>query len=156
MMKWIRRLIIVIALIILIPDIIILTVSTFDRDIPKDIQKQVDSGEAKMIDLDKEVTIGQDKIRFKHLVLSDDETTLIYEVHTEEIGWTFPSEALDLKDENGNTYNGRSGSSSSQSWGEFIIHTYKPLKDDVETVIIDFQWFDKSIQTEFSLNQEEL
>ncbi|WP_443259130.1 DUF5643 domain-containing protein [Virgibacillus sp. L01] len=155
-MKWIRRLIIVIALIILIPDIIILTVSTFDRDIPKDIQKQVDSGEAKMIDLDKEVTIGQDKIRFKHLVLSDDETTLIYEVHTEEIGWTFPSEALDLKDENGNTYNGRSGSSSSQSWGEFIIHTYKPLKDDVETVIIDFQWFDKSIQTEFSLNQEEL
>ncbi|WP_139180794.1 hypothetical protein [Virgibacillus salinus] len=155
MMKWIRRLFIVIALIILIPDIIMLTASTFDRDIPKDIQKQVDSGDAKMIDLDEEVTIGQDEIRFKHLILSDDETTLIYEVHTEESGWSFPSGAIDLMDGKGNSYNASSGSSSGQSWGEFIIHTYKPLKDDVDTIIADFRWYDKSFQTEFSLNQED-
>ncbi|WP_164669783.1 DUF5643 domain-containing protein [Virgibacillus doumboii] len=155
-MKWIRRLIIAAALILLIPNIFQFIVGIFERDIPKEITEQVEAANAKMVELNKEVSIDNDKIKFKNLVLSDEETLLIYEVHTDEPGWSFPSTALKLKDGKGNNYQTDGGSSSGHTWGEFIIYHYEPLPEDADKVVVDFEWYDRSFQAEFSLSQGEL
>jgi hypothetical protein len=153
--KLIRRLIIIIALFLIYPNIFMMF-DLFERDIPKEIIKQVENGHATMIDLDEEVSIGEDNIEFKHLILSESETLLIYEVHKKEQGWSFPHGALELMDQQGENYKISGSSSSGKSWGEFIITHYEALPNGVNEIVIDFDWYDRTFQTEFSLKQEEL
>ncbi|MFD2043579.1 hypothetical protein ACFSTA_04230 [Ornithinibacillus salinisoli] len=151
--KWIRRIIIVIAFIMLLPNIFTL-LTDLGSDIPKETREQVESGNAMIYDLDKEVQLDQDIIKFKHLVRTEDRTELIYEVLTYEPGWSFPDNALELKDEQGNTYLFNGGSSSGNSWGAIIRMDYEPIPETLDKVILDFNWYDRSFQTDIMLIEE--
>nr|WP_163579216.1 hypothetical protein [Gracilibacillus saliphilus] len=93
---------------------------------------------------------------FKYLVLTAEETSLIFEVLSKENGWSFPSSSFKLNDKQGNTYRGKGGSSSVRTWGQYTVQNYEPLKENVDTIVVDFEWYDRMFQTEFSLDQGEL
>ncbi|GGM38387.1 hypothetical protein GCM10011351_25610 [Paraliobacillus quinghaiensis] len=150
--KWIRRLIIIACVIALIPNIYSFF-SSLTNGLPEGIKEKVNNGDAVLIDLDKKINLENDEISFKHLVVAEDETSLIFEVRTNESGWSFPENALELRDKQGNTYRGTGGSSSGHTWGRYAINQYEPLKADVETLVVEFDWFDRMFQTEFSLDQ---
>ncbi|WP_163539564.1 hypothetical protein [Gracilibacillus sp. YIM 98692] len=149
---WIRRLIIIGCVIALIPNIISFF-SGLTNELPENIKGKVNNEDAVLIDLDRKVNFENDEILFKYLVLAPDETSLIFEVHSNENGWSFPGSALELKDKQGNTYRITSGSSSGHTWGQYTINNYEPLEAGVETIVVDFEWFDRMFQTEFSLDQ---
>jgi hypothetical protein len=153
--KIVRRLIMVIALISLIPSMISLFAS-LKSDIPKDIRHQIKVGSAKQIELNKVVSLDQDKIKFKQLIITETETLLIYEVRTKEPGWTFPDTSLQLRDKQGNVYQYDGGSSSGESWGQLAINHYERLPKETKIVVLDFNWYDRSFQTELTLEQEDL
>ncbi|SES02449.1 hypothetical protein SAMN04487944_11580 [Gracilibacillus ureilyticus] len=152
---WIRRLIIIVCAIALIPNIISFF-SGLTNGLPERVKSEVENGDAVLIDLDKKVNLENDEILFKHLVLAPQETSLIFEVHTNENGWSFPDSALILTDRQGNIYRKTSGSASGHTWGQYRINHYEPLKTDVETIVLDFEWFDRKFQTEFSVDQGDL
>jgi hypothetical protein len=52
---------IIIALFLLIPNIFMVIPNFFERDIPKEIREQVKAGKAAMIELNREVSLEQDK-----------------------------------------------------------------------------------------------
>ena len=149
----IRRLIIVACVIVLIPNILSFF-SALTNGLPKELKEKVNNGDAVLIDLDKKVDFENDEILFKHLVLAPDETSLIFEVNPNENGWSFPDSALKLKDNQGNSYQRTSGSSSHYLGGQYTINHYEPLAAGVESIVLEFEWFDRMVQTEFSLNQE--
>jgi hypothetical protein len=144
----------VIALISLIPSIISLFGSV-TSDIPKEIRQQIKEGSAQQFKLNKVVTLDQDKIKFKHLIVKTNETLLIYEVHKKEPGWSFPDSALKLIDEQGNFYQNDGGSSTGEPWGQMSINHYDPLPKQTKKVVLNFNWYDRSFQTELTLEQEE-
>ncbi|WP_018930898.1 DUF5643 domain-containing protein [Gracilibacillus lacisalsi] len=149
---WIRRLIIIACVMALIPNIFSFF-SGLTNELPEHIQGKVNNGDAVLIDLDKKVNLENDEILFKYLVLAAEETSLIFEVHSKENGWSFPGSAFELKDKQGNTYRGTGGTSSGRTWGQYIVQNYEPLKEDVDTIVVDFEWYDRMFQTEFSLDQ---
>ncbi|MBU8907471.1 hypothetical protein [Desertibacillus haloalkaliphilus] len=149
---WIRRLIISACVIALIPNMISFF-SGLTIDLPKDIKSKVNNGDAVLIDLDKKVTLENDEILFKHFVVAPDKTSLIFEVHANENGWSFPESAIELKDKQGNTYRMTSSYSSGYTWGQYMVNHYEPLEAGVETIVVDFEWYDRTFQTEFSLDQ---
>ncbi|MUK88576.1 hypothetical protein GMD78_09255 [Ornithinibacillus sp. L9] len=148
--KWIRRIIILASLIMLIPNIFSFF-SELGSDIPKHIRDEVESGNAIVYDVNEEVIVDQDTINFKHVVRTEDETMVIYEVHKHEPGWSFPTGALELKDEDGNDYSIQGGGSAGKPWGSIITMGYEPLPENVESIILDFNWYDRSFQLEVSL-----
>ncbi|UOQ86913.1 DUF5643 domain-containing protein [Gracilibacillus salinarum] len=143
---WIRRLIIIVCIIVLIPNIVSFF-SGMTNGLPENIENKVNNGDAVLIDLDKKVNLEGDDILFKHLVLAPEETSLILEVHKEENGWSFPESALELKDDKGNSYPVTSSSSSGETWGQYTVVHYEPLAANVETIEIKFEWFDRMFQT---------
>jgi hypothetical protein len=151
--KIVRRLIMSIAFISLLPNMISLF-DFFKSDIPKEIRQQVKDGSAKQIDFNKEVALDQDKIIIKQLILSEKETLLFYEVHTKEPGWSFPDSALQLTDKQGKVFQNEGSSSSSNSWGHFGMNRYKRLPKELNTVVVDFSWYDRSFQIELPLEEE--
>ncbi|WP_182199308.1 hypothetical protein [Paraliobacillus salinarum] len=120
------------------------------------MQAKVNDGDAILIGLDKKIDLDNDKILLRHLVIAADATTLIFEVHPDENGWTFPEGALTLKDKQGNTYKNKASYASGYTWGQYIVSDYPPLEDGVEAITLDFEWFDRSFQKEIPLNQGEI
>jgi hypothetical protein len=151
--KIVRRLILVIAFILLIPNMIGL-ITSLKSDIPKDIRQQIKEGSATQFKLNKEVSLDQDKIHFKQLIITEEETLLIYEVHKKEPGWSFPDIALRLMDKQGKVYQSDGGSSSVDSWTEMSINYYERLPEGINKVILDFNRYDRTFQTELTLVQE--
>jgi hypothetical protein len=153
-LKIVRRLIIIITFILLIPNMISL-IASLRSDVPKEIRRQIKEGSAQQFELNKVVSLDQDKIKFKHLIVTAKETLLIYEVHEKEPGWSFPDSAIKLMDEHGNVFQNDGSSSSGESWGQLAINYYDPLPKDTNLVVLDFNWYDRTFQTELTLEQEE-
>jgi hypothetical protein len=152
-LKIVRRLILVITLIFLLPSIISL-VTSFTSGIPNEIKQQVKAGEAIQYELNKEVSLDQDKIYFKKLIVTEKESLLIYKVYKKEPGWSFPNVAIRLKDELGNVFQSDGGSSSSDFKGQTTINYYERIPKGTEKVIVDFEWYDRKFQTVLALQQE--
>ncbi|MBB6452511.1 hypothetical protein HNQ94_000956 [Salirhabdus euzebyi] len=153
--KIIRRTLIIVCLFILIPDIIYMVTEAFSRDLPREIREKMNSGETFIIDVDEEVKLDQDIIEFEQILMLEDETLLLFEVHNNEPGWSFPATALSIKDDKGNNYTYRSGSSSGKKWGSIHFSNYDALPNDVQNLVIDFSWFDRSFRIEVPVDQED-
>jgi hypothetical protein len=152
--KLIRRLIIGIALLLLIPYVYDGIANLVESDIPKEYQKLIDAGKAEVYDLDEEVVLENDTIHFMHFILTDQKSVLIYEVHKEEPGWSFPDGALKLKDKNGNEYFYKSGASSGKNSGEYHVQVFEDIPNHLSEIILDFDWYDRSFEVEIPLDKE--
>jgi hypothetical protein len=153
-LKFLRRLLMGLAIILVLPNLFAFG-ERFKSDIPKEIREQVKSGSVKQFKLNQEVSLEQDTIEFKQLLLTETETWLVFEVNTKEPGWSFPNVSLQLNDGLGKTYQYEGGYSSGRPWGEFIVNHYERLPDEMDSVTVNFKWYDRAFQTELPLEREE-
>jgi len=152
--KWIRRAFILVGILLISPKIMELY-SYFGDHTPQRIEEKVESGEMDVHKLNKEILLEDDRIHLKNLYTSPSETILQYVVRSNENGWSFPEGALRLKTQEGKSLLNRGGSMRNRGKAEFIISEYEPIPKNTSSIMVDFEWFDRSFQTEISLEQEE-
>lgn len=141
-MRVLRRSIIVICSIFLIP-LIILVFASFPRGkyFTSNLKAQVKSGKADVIEVNKKIKIDNDTIFIERIINTATETTLRYKV-IEAPGWSFSNSALVLYDEK-RKKNQKSGESIGKIWGEDGIISYDRIDKESKEITISLEWFDR-------------
>ncbi|WP_223701210.1 DUF5643 domain-containing protein [Sutcliffiella deserti] len=151
---WIRRIIIIVCLLALVPNLISLATSPFDSVLPDEVKRQIKSGDAKAVKLNEEISFGQDTIHLQQLVFLEDETVLQFKVRKKEQGWSFPDGALKIVDSEGETLTMRGGGSSGTPGGSDNLNYYEKLPWDTNEITISIEWYDRSYEEVISLQKE--
>lgn len=144
-LKLLRRSIIVICLILLIPLIVSFFSRFFYREYySKDLKQLVKDGKADVIEVNKKIKIDNDTIQIQKIVNTNDSTNLIYRTN-ESPGWSFSNSALVLYDEKGKKQKNSSEGSMS-ILGAYGIISYDKIDKDSKKLIVKLEWYDRTGQ----------
>lgn len=141
-MRLMRRSIIVICSILIIP-LIILALASFPKGkyFNSNLKVLVKNGKADVIEVNKKIKIDKDTIYIERIINTDTETNLIYKV-IEVPGWSFSESALVLYDEKGKK-NQKGGESIGKIWGQDGIIIYDRINKNSKKITISLEWFDR-------------
>lgn len=142
-MKSLRRSIIVICLILLIP-IILPNFSGLKNGkyYSDELKTLVKDGKADVFEVNKKIKIGGDTIYIERIINTDKETNLRYKI-IEKPGWSFSNSALALYDDKGKKQQ-RGGELHGTPLGENGIIVYDRVDKDSKKIIIKLEWYDRA------------
>lgn len=138
-MKVLRRSIIVICSVLLIP--LVFTSFPNGKYFNDELKTLVKSGKAEVIEVNKKIPIDNDTIYIERIINTDTQTILRYKI-VEEPGWSFPSNVLLLYDDAGKKHQG-GGASSGRFWGEDGIINYERISKASKEITIRLEWYDR-------------
>ncbi|MHC1684545.1 MAG: DUF5643 domain-containing protein [Clostridiaceae bacterium] len=142
-MKSLRRGIIIVCLILLIP-FIMLVFSSFPEGKYYDDQLKdlVKNGQAEVIEINKKINIDDDTIYIYRIINTETETNLRYKI-LEKPGWSFSASALVIYDDYGKKQH-HGGGSSGKIWGEDGLAKYERINKNSKEITIKLEWYDRT------------
>ncbi|WP_058307662.1 hypothetical protein [Gracilibacillus massiliensis] len=152
MEKFIRRTLIIVALLLLVPDILAGIKGVLPVSIPDNLEAKINASEAIHYEIDKEAQVGADHIYFKHLIISDEATILIYKIKKGEQGWSFSESAMYLTTAEGKSYEFNGGSSSHWGYISSSVSGFEKIPIDTESITIEYEWYDRSFQVDVPID----
>ncbi|UOQ85776.1 DUF5643 domain-containing protein [Gracilibacillus salinarum] len=153
--KIIRRSIIIISIILLLPEIFAIIIGLIPVKIPDNIKNKIAAGEAVHYKIDQSFSLNNQTLYLKHLILMKGNTTIIYKVKSAETGWHFSSSRLQLKDEKGNVYAYNGARSTGNSKMTSNVSGFEPIPLGAQSVFVQYKWYDRFFEIEIPLNGEE-
>ncbi|QZY54165.1 hypothetical protein [Crassaminicella profunda] len=156
--KVLRRIIIIICLVILIPEII--------HSLPKDkylddnkIKRAIEKGEAEVIELNIKDKIDNDIFTAERLIIGKEESYLIYSLRKSEVGWSFPA-PIQIYDEKNKNYQCTQGFSRgklylsiNRRYGDEGVLRFDKIEKDVKMLILKLEWYDRKMEIEIPLKK---
>lgn len=149
--KIIRRSIIVICLLLLIP--VISQLLPERKYLRTDIANMVRNGNAKAIEVNQSAKIDMDTLIIKSIINTSDETYIRYRVLEPGQGWNFPVSALKMYDEKGNSYMWNGGTGQGKLWGEECFYSYQKISSSSKEMVLKFEWYDRSVELRIPLEK---
>lgn len=132
-MKKIRRTLITILIIILIPSIL-MAIPGVHKQYSKDATK---------IKVNKIMKIENDRLIINSIVFDDDYTYINYSLLRKYPGCNFPSGLIKIYDDKGNEITNNGGNCSSKTWGQQGIMVLEKFSlKEVDSLLLKFQLFD--------------
>lgn len=140
-LKVFRRAIIIICSILLI--ILLIMSIPEGKYINKDLQGKVNNGAAKVIEVNKEWDIDNDKVIIQRIIITDKNTYLRIRYIQRQTGWSFPFSSIELYDNKGRK-NVISGESIGKLWGEEGVNEYERVSDNSKELTLKLQLYDRN------------
>lgn len=149
--KIIRRSIIVICLLLLIP--VIPQLLPERKYLSTDVANMVKNGTAKVIEVNQSAKVDMDTIIIKSIINTPDETYVRYRVLEPGQGWSFPDGALKMYDEKGNSYMMNGGTGQGKLWGEECFYSYQKISSSSKEMVLRFEWYDRRAEFRIPLEK---
>lgn len=139
-LKAFRRSVIIICTILLIP--LIFCSIPEGKYFNKELNAKVNSGAAKVIEVNKKLKLDNDTIIIQRIIITDKNTYVRMRYVQSQMGWSFPFSAIELYDDKGKVdYYG--GEDAGKLWGEEGIDKYNQISNDCKKITIKLQWYDR-------------
>lgn len=133
-MEKVRRSLIVILVIILIPSIF-MSIPNSNKQYNKDATK---------IKINKIMKIDNDRLLINNIVFDDDYNYINYALLRKNPGWSFSASIIKIYDDKGNEIINNGGNSSSKTWGQQGIMVLEKFSlKEVDSLLLKFQFHDR-------------
>lgn len=143
-LKILRRAIIIICCVLLIPLIMASAPSTkyFDNT----WKKQMTSDNAKIIEVNKKWKIDNASIIIQRVILTDKHAYIRAKYVSLEIGWSFDLGSIEIYDDNGKRYMNVASEDKGKLWGEEGITEYEKIPKDCKEITLKLQYYDRKAE----------
>lgn len=142
-MKVLRRFIIIMCIILLIP--LLIASIPEGKYFNKELQGKVKTGVAQVIEVNKKWKIDDDTIIIQRIIITDKNTYLRVSYVRNENGWSFPLESIELYD-NKQKINISSDEEIGKLWGEDGLNEYERLSAGCKEITLKLQWYDRKME----------
>ncbi|BBI34251.1 DUF5643 domain-containing protein [Cohnella abietis] len=151
----IRRLIIVVFAIILIPKAIEY-IPQSDKGGPDNIKALAQDGPVTQYEINKSFEIDKDKFTVDTLFVTPKQVVIHYTYRTKEpSGWSFPSSAIKLFESNGEELVMDSSGNDGRPWGSTGLIYYSALKNTSSSLSLKYEWYDRQATLDLPLIDKE-
>lgn len=142
-MKVLRRVIIVICIILLIP-LLIISVPE-EKYFYNDLKDKVKIGTAQVIEVNKKWKIDDSTIIIQRIISTNKNVYVRFRYVENKSGWSFPSNSIELYDDKGKKYM-VAGEDIGKLWGEEGINEYDRPSADCKEIILKLQLYDRKME----------
>lgn len=140
-MKILRRTIIIICSILLIPLIISSVPST--KYFGSTWKKQMTSDNAKVIEVNKRWKIDNASIIIQRVIITDKHAYIRSRCISFDPGWSFPLDSIEMYDDNGKRYMNVGSEGKGKPWGGEEITEYEKIPKDCKEITLKLQCYDR-------------
>lgn len=139
--KWIRRTLIIISLLILLFSGFISLPE--DKYASKNLEALVKAQKAQVIEVGKTMKVDNDSIYIKRIINTEDKTYIRYAYIMHEQGWSFSDSELKIFDDKGKEYHITGGSGSGKLWSQDMLIDLDKIDKDSKYITIKLDWYDR-------------
>lgn len=143
-MKILRRAIIIICSILLIP--LIITSIPSGKYFDSYWKKWITGENAKVIEVNKKWKIDNASIIIQRVILTDKHAYIRARCVSFEPGWSFPLESIKLYDDNGKVYRMVGSEGKGKLWGGEEITEYEKIPKDCSEITLRLQCYDRKAE----------
>lgn len=151
--KWTRRTLIVISLLILLFSGFVSLPESKYYD--KGLKSLVKAQNAQVIEVGKGMKLDKDSIYIKRIINTQDKTYIRYAFIMHEQGWSFFSRnSLKVFDDKEKEYHITDGSGTGKLWGEDGLIDLDKIDKNSKYITIKLDWYDRKNELKISLEKE--